>query len=342
LFSFWSVIRWLSLPTGLSGIKDILWYSLPLFIILFILNKYSNKSGNIIFSFSDGVLKFILLSVLIPALLYIFAFLFGLAKFTWRGPSGLLISTRTISSFLLIILAVSISNKYFNFKKKISTGSLFTSLTLILFSLSRMASAVAIGLFLLRYWFTKQKVKFIIAVIVSIIMAILVITEIPAIRIRFIRTEELDFSFSEGLEGFNYAGRDNFWRTTYNSAIEKPIFGKGLGSARRVTAKLFIGKRDIDEYQPHNEYLQVFHDMGLIGVILLVTSWGCLLLRNLFHWKVASTIREKRWVLATILSIIVVLILSITDNTLHYPNIMTMVSIVISLTELNYLPNTRK
>jgi O-antigen ligase len=123
------------------------------------------------------------------------------------------------------------------------------------------------------------------------------------------------------------------WPATFNHALENPIFGWGLGSARLLVAGV-LPRKEAEQYHPHNEYLQVFHDMGVVGVILLLLAWILLLTQHWRGWKaahLAANYLQAKWHMASTLSIGMVLITSVTDNTLHYTFVVGPVFMLVAL-----------
>ena len=59
------------------------------------------------------------------------------------------------------------------------------------------------------------------------------------------------------------------WAITFASAIETPIWGKGLGSSRVLLTRLHGNSSHV-----HNEYLRFWHDHGIPGVMLLLFGLG--------------------------------------------------------------------
>lgn len=334
IFSFWALMRWLMTPTGLSGIKDILWYSYPLFFGLFIHNSYINKKLPRLLIISKYTFGLILTSSLIPAFLYLFSFITGNASFSTRGPEGPFFASRAISIFLLIPFGVALATSKIERIKPLSKFTQFLNFGMIIGSLSRMASVTAVGILSIQRFFSKNWKRFLFPLIFGSLISLIAITQVPLLRARFFHGTDKISGIFDAARRLNVMGRENFWHTTFNSALERPIFGKGLGSARKMLALIYRSNKENIELHPHNEYLQVFHDLGLIGLILLLNSWLGLFFRNYSRWKKSSSGITKAWSLSTMLSIIILLFLAITDNPFHFPSVLIMESIVFSFTEI--------
>jgi O-antigen ligase len=271
-FLVWVVVRWTLTPTGFLGLKDVLWYSMPVLFGLFT----SLALGNDMPMFRrrvQNIERVFLYSALIPVMILAIALGTGLAKMTWRGPEGALVgSARGIPLFLLTGLAVALAEWRYGPNKWLGKIFSFVTAGTIFFTLARMASLLALGLIALSRTNPRRKWQILFATLFVGLIAFYAITHIPVLQQRFFFTE--DWDLSQGLRGVNTAGRNIMWPYVFASAMQAPVAGHGLGMARLVTAQLFVEKKDVTEYHPHNEYLQIFHDMGLIGLLLALVAWG--------------------------------------------------------------------
>jgi len=77
-----------------------------------------------------------------------------------------------------------------------------------------------------------------------------------------------DVKWHVGDVGINVSGRSNLWRVTYDSFLDSPWVGKGAGSAAHLVRDRF---RTIGH--PHNDYLRVLHDYGIVGFSLWLLGW---------------------------------------------------------------------
>jgi len=121
-----------------------------------------------------------------------------------------------------------------------------------------------------------------------------------------------------GLE-INSSGRINMWKATIESALNSPVVGQGLGSSQTLIQSLFprLG-------HPHNDYLRVWHDLGAIGVTLLLCallSWLWILGRTWYLTEKAGR-KPARIELAGCLLLIALLLVMVPDNALIYAFIM--------------------
>jgi O-antigen ligase len=328
-FLVWVVVRWTLTPTGFLGLKDVLWYSMPVLFGLFT----SLALGNDMSMFRrrvQNIERVFLYSALIPVMILAIALGTGLAKMTWRGPKGDLVgSARGIPLFLLTGLAVALAKWRYGPNKWFGKIFSFVIAGTIFFTLARMASLLALGLIALSRTNPRRKWQILFATSFVGLIAFYAITHIPVLQQRFFFTE--DWDPSQGLRGVNTAGRNIMWPYVFASAMQAPVAGHGLGMARLVTAQLFVEKKDVTEYLPHNEYLQIFHDMGLIGLLLALVAWGGVFVRQWQVWERAKDKVTSKWAMVGTFGAAIVLVSSITDNPLHYSMVIGPVAAVIGI-----------
>jgi O-antigen ligase len=75
------------------------------------------------------------------------------------------------------------------------------------------------------------------------------------------------------------SGRDEVWKIVINEAIKRPIFGRGYG-AFWTEGK---GRELVQTWNPrqsHNAYLDVWLDLGIVGITIFVLNYHILLLRR--------------------------------------------------------------
>lgn len=128
------------------------------------------------------------------------------------------------------------------------------------------------------------------------------------------------------------------WRDVVSSAMEAPILGKGPGSSQVeevlrywwTSPPLHLPRSrrhyDYAEYwavHPHNDYLRVWHDLGLPGAALFVVALGlslyalCGACRPGRHREAGAGTAQLG--LAGLLTLVALMIAMTTDNPLVYP-----------------------
>jgi O-antigen ligase len=166
----------------------------------------------------------------------------------------------------------------------------------------------------------------------------LILFQVPWFRDRSFFKGEV--SMTESWRNLNTAGRaDSFWPLTIEHALQKPVLGWGLGGARIFLGQhgpKVKGKWEPGDYHPHNEYLQVFHDMGIPGLLLMLVTWGTLMSHCWGNWKrahLAGNLLVAKWNMAATIGMGAVLFTILTDNTLHFASVMTPVFIMVASAE---------
>jgi O-antigen ligase len=114
------------------------------------------------------------------------------------------------------------------------------------------------------------------------------------------------------------SGRSIMWPIVFDSAMQHPIVGGGLASSQIA---LVEGSGGAQEFvQPHNEYLRVWHDGGLIGISLLVFAFinWLLQLRRQYAWAVRTSRPHPEIELAAFFMLLGIVLAAITDNGFMY------------------------
>lgn len=112
-----------------------------------------------------------------------------------------------------------------------------------------------------------------------------------------------------------WAGRDQIWPVVYTAFLSSPWVGLGLGSTGPVLRSSFSSLyTDI----PHNEYLRLAADTGLIGVGLLgiaLLSWWVAAGREGLR---SSSPLAREYALAAIAVVPAAAVIAVTDNVIDY------------------------
>jgi O-antigen ligase len=132
-----------------------------------------------------------------------------------------------------------------------------------------------------------------------------------------------DVSLSIGGVDVNAEGRTAVWRVLWSEVPNDWVFGHGPGAASAASVQI-----DPTFDQPHNDYLRLIYDFGVVGMGLL--AW--------FSLRVTRSL--KRAIqhgppsvapLAACYAGLAILILMITDNPLDYPFVMIPLGTLIGL-----------
>ncbi len=192
-------------------------------------------------------------------------------------------------------------------------------------SLSRTALALAVLLLafsVLRSRRGLRGLRIVLALGALALAGVVAFVTVPALRDRFTQG---DNGVDVGGLALNTSGRSQLWALVVRSAQEHPWIGQGAGSASEVvTARYpFVG-------QPHNDYLRLWHDFGLIGLALFVLGYGSLLVSAVRRARrTAPEHRGIHWSAA--LALAAVGAAAATDNPLIYPFVMIPLAVVVGL-----------
>ncbi len=126
-------------------------------------------------------------------------------------------------------------------------------------------------------------------------------------------------SRNERSDGNATSGRSDAWSYFWDEAQVNPIFGRGLNSV--VVLGSAAQGLDGDFRQAHNEYLQIFVEGGIVGVVLIIGSIVALIAQ-----RFRSTAPSLRVDLGFLLA--ATAIYSFTDNTLSLIYLLPFVCIV--------------
>ncbi|MGJ4844450.1 O-antigen ligase family protein [Leifsonia sp. Le1] len=143
------------------------------------------------------------------------------------------------------------------------------------------------------------------------------ITTFPPLRDRFLGGDQ---AAEFGGLAINTSGRSALWEALMDSAMTTPVFGQGPGSAAGLVEARFY-----PILLPHNEYIRLFHDLGIVGLALF--AFGCIALIGRIAVRAARTDHPIHW--AALLAMIAVLTAAATDNVFLYPFVMVPLAVLV-------------
>ena len=152
-----------------------------------------------------------------------------------------------------------------------------------------------------RLW-TRQRLGFLALVGVC---SYLTITKIPGVSARF----TVGDGYSVSGIAVNSSGRSNLWKATWDSAQQSLLFGHYPGYSMEYIRSIFVTIE-----HPHNEYLRLLNDLGIVGLAFWLTGMAALLYGCWRRFKNTEDQTDKAVHLAAALSVLVILLGSITDN----------------------------
>jgi O-antigen ligase len=327
LFTLWVTTRWVSTSPNSVGMKEILFYGLPALVEMYTLLVLSSRPGITVLVRLERAMLY---SVFIPIILYAIFIPTGLVQFTPSGPRGFF-DPRPVALYSLVVLSLSLSNWRYGLRRaQRQWGALVSglALSLIVFTLSRMAFATGILLFAIFLNSRRPRLwKLLVSGILATVMSVALLLTVPGLQTRLFHRSPSNVI--EALEVLNTSGRDNMWQITYASASAKPILGWGPGSSSLLVGRTLFGA---GEMPPHNEYLRIFHDAGLVGLFLALTAWLVLLAQLWKHWRVShmsGEMLQAKWGMAATMGVLQILLSSLVDNTIQYTFIVAPVFIFV-------------
>jgi O-antigen ligase len=314
--AFLQVVRVPGSPFPLEALRDATLMSGPL--LYYLLTRLALRQH---LTSAERIERLLLYSVLIPLTVLALSVPAGGIEYDETGFHGL-IGRRALALYLLVILSQALAVWRFPAdRRERGLGRLLSLLSVgvIIVSLSRMASAVGLGVLLpLRYLSPGRRTVLKIGLlgVVGISFFVLLL-QWPPMRQRFFGAGEVSLlRLDEAAEHMNPYGRDLLWSLTWSSALERPLTGHGSGAARQLVESWYPGVE-----HPHNEFLRIFHDLGLPGLFLLMWAYLSRLMRYIKRWtwsQRAGMPSCARAQMAAGLSITAVTLSMVTDNTLMY------------------------
>ena len=140
-------------------------------------------------------------------------------------------------------------------------------------TLSRTATAAAVllvllsGLLRMGQGDVSARRRFNNLMVLLVPVVLVAVFAVGPFRDRFMKAE---VSITQpGEFQLNDGGRMKMWDSVARSAARSPFLGKGLGSSEEVVNEIhyWVG-------HPHNEFLRIWHDLGLPGILMFLLTLG--------------------------------------------------------------------
>jgi O-antigen ligase len=239
--------------------------------------------------------------------------LYGVSLSLGGVGSRILIEPRSFALFALFGAAWSLATWRYDSHRGLWQAIIIT--LVIGASLSRLALGIALALFPLSQASLGNVsgwLRTILSVVLLVGSSYLAITHIAPLHDRFF---EGDTRLQVGGAAINVTGREVLWRITLDSWRESPWVGKGAGSAEQVVKRV-----SPENEHPHNDYLRVLHDYGVVGLGLWLLTIANLMWATLRAWLTAAHkgSAEARPHLAAFLSLVAFTAGMVTDNVMVY------------------------
>ena len=190
----------------------------------------------------------------------------------------------------------------------------------ILLSMSRMAFIMGLALFPIAVALRGGRHAIVRAGIMCAIMGGIAAAAILLYQPMYERFFGYDLSFSVGGVAINASGRADVWQAVYRSFLTHPWLGQGLGSTSQLTNLPGMG-------HPHNDYLLLAHDCGIVGLALWLTAMGAFAVHTLKRLRREPGNADIH--LCAILALLGVLGPAATDNPLSYMFLLSPLGVIL-------------
>ena len=262
---------------------------------------------------------------------------YGVSLGLWGLGNKVLVGPRPLATFSAIALAWNLPQ--WRYGRRSALVRIVAILATIVLSLSRSSIVTALLLLPLSRIRSRPRISDWVRMILVIGLAVglfyVAFTYFTPLRERF---TEGDVRTVGGAVSINVSGRDTMWSLTWHSYLESPWIGKGAGSAGK---QVFEATGRLSH--PHNDYLRILHDFGLVGLLLWVLGFTILVRRTWSAWRYAdvSGSQVAHVHLAAFLSLAVLGLDMITANPIVYIFIMGPLGVLVgSSLGLSSIPAT--
>ena len=175
------------------------------------------------------------------------------------------------------------------------------------------ATAIILGIYLLRRIMRKTALAGLAVVAVSVISALLIHGYQPL-------ATQLKWNETGSWEQFgNELGRTAIWSANLSAIAQNPFFGFGVGSHRHVYPSYFPAPSDVEYTHAENGYLQVATETGVAGLALLIVGIGVCATWCFRTWSASCSPRTTACAGAIYASLAVSLLHSLVDFVWYLP-----------------------
>ena len=274
IFLFWAATSLAWSPAPVNGIQNIL--SLGILPLMLLATEATASAWP---GFAFWLERCLGWSVMLASIIYAAAVLF-----TGAGTDAA-ISARSYGMFAAYGVAVQLARWRTGRISGLIWAAAITVLTGV--SESRLALGVCVVLFPISQLPSRGFMNWLKVVAVSAVvlgLSYVALNNFDALRDRFLKG---DVSMKIGAYEINASGRTAFWRATVDSFQEAPIVGKGAGSAEQLIENQFGTIK-----HPHNDYLRLIHDYGVIGAAVWAAAILTLLASVFREWRRSDRVRS--------------------------------------------------
>jgi O-antigen ligase len=252
------------------------------------------------------------------AALAVSIYLISVAIYTFE--TGKIFSPRAFANFALLGLVRALARFRYESRRAVWLG--LAAFAAIFASLSRTSLASCLILIPLA-WLDRRSFSRRAGVVLVSLIAIgvfaLAAVSVGPLEKRFAEPNTVKVG---GID-LSVSGRGVYWVATWRSFLTSPLIGHGAGSSETLV-KQFLSPRQRRNYgHPHNDYLRLMHDYGVIGFGLWFGSFVVFLRRTRRAWMEAVAEGDPTATIhmTAFLALLAIGLGMITDNAVVYINI---------------------
>lgn len=301
VFAVYALV-WVAVRPSMEGVQSVLCYFLFIASLVIVATSVYSDYGRI------------------PQAMVLAGYLATVLSMATTLTGVRLVAGRSYGMTALILLAILIPRRDLLSRAIVPIGIVMVTL---IASLSRTTTVV--GMVLLLFLAVRarkgSRVVYVLAMLASVaLMGLVVAVAVPDFVARF---TEGDNATVAGVN-FNTSGRANLWVATWESALDSPWLGNSPGHA----AALMVERFPESAGQPHNDYLRIFDDLGVVGVVLW---WGGILQLTVRSFRNARRHdTPELWTAAMVM--VALMLVGTTDNIIVYQFIMVPIAVLVGLT----------
>lgn len=233
------------------------------------------------------VCKFIFLSGFISPLIFLVSYLTGSIRIMEGMGFYSAVGMRSASLVSLVVGVFAAGYVIGGSKgnairyRRLAVASLIVSLAVILITLSRTALLAVIVCFLFIMIFAASgRQRLLILPLTGIVLAVAL--SYGPLRDRVMPPQDTTIVDAAQRGDFT-SGRALIWETTFVDYLQSPWLGRGTGNAKVFVETHFPTSAGL----PHNEYLRLLYDGGLVGLCLIMAALASSYFRAFRLWKKA-------------------------------------------------------
>jgi O-antigen ligase len=237
--------------------------------------------------------------------------LYGVSLMVFGAGSDDIVSARAFGLFALFGVGQQLARWRHGARLGLVWAILITFL--IGASESRLALGIAVVLFPLAQVPVRNLArlgKMLVVLVLAALLSYGAFLYFDSLRDRFLTG---DVSLTIGSVSINGSGRSAFWKLTADAFWDAPIWGHGAGTAGALIDSVYAVI-----HHPHNDYLRILHDYGLVGMSLWAIGMITILVSLWRQWRMGYGGRSARLVLMAILLLVAFCLEMTAENAMVY------------------------